>query len=80
MPRLDGIGASQKIRDFEAEKLIPPIPIIVISANATPHLRTIAIKAGCNDFLTKPLDRVGLARSILRHVYFMKTILIVDDD
>jgi len=70
MPRLDGIGATDYIRKFERSLGLPKIPIIVITANATFHLRTAAAKSGCNDFLVKPLDRLALSRSILRHVYY----------
>lgn len=42
MPRLDGIGASKEIRQFEKSNNLREIPIIVITANATSNLRKLA--------------------------------------
>jgi signal transduction histidine kinase len=56
MPRRDGFAVMGDIhlrttaRDF--------LPIIVLTADATPEVKQRALSAGANDFLTKPFDPV----------------------
>ena len=51
MPIMDGLEATKAIR----EKL-PNLPIIALTANAFDSDRQLAMDAGCNDFLTKPVS------------------------
>jgi CheY-like chemotaxis protein len=51
LPLLDGFTATSRIR---AE--LRDVPIVAISGHAAPAYRTAAIKAGCTDYLLKPLD------------------------
>ncbi|MDD2960580.1 MAG: response regulator [Muribaculaceae bacterium] len=55
MPEMDGVEATRQIRRFDQE-----IPIIAITANAFDTDRDMAMKAGCDVFLTKPLSRKQL--------------------
>ena len=50
MPVMDGLTATKEIRKFN-----PDIPIIALTANAFDSDRQLAIEAGCNDFLSKPV-------------------------
>jgi len=52
MPGLDGYEATKKIRAIE--KGNSPTIIIALTAQATSADRTVALKAGCNDYISKP--------------------------
>ena len=51
LPIMDGYEATRLIR-----KTYPSLPIIGLSANAMQADVDKAITAGCNDYLTKPID------------------------
>ena len=53
LPTMDGWTATAKIKEIEKVK---DIPIIALSAHAMPEHRDRAIKAGCSDYDTKPVD------------------------
>ena len=53
LPTMDGWTATAKIKEIEQVK---DIPIIALSAHAMPEHRDRAIKAGCSDYDTKPVD------------------------
>lgn len=59
MPVMDGLTATRKIRVFDSLT-----PIIAVTANAFDTDRIEAIKAGCNDFVAKPLKRKTLLDAI----------------
>ena len=50
---MDGWTATAKIKEIEAVK---NIPVIALSAPAMPEHRDRALKAGCSDYDTKPVD------------------------
>jgi len=50
MPEMDGVEAIKEIRKFKKK-----IPIIVQTAYAMPEDKTLCMKAGANDFITKPI-------------------------
>jgi CheY-like chemotaxis protein len=52
MPVMDGLQATKEIRELKSGT----VPIIMISADAFAEQREKAIKAGCNHYLTKPVD------------------------
>ena len=53
LPTMDGWTATAEIKKIEDLK---DIPIIALSAHAMPEHRDRAIKAGCSDYDTKPVD------------------------
>ena len=53
LPTMDGWTATAKIKEMEQVK---DIPIIALSAHAMPEHRDRALKAGCSDYDTKPVD------------------------
>ncbi|MEW9799204.1 response regulator [Alteromonas sp. CYL-A6] len=65
MPVMDGIEATQKIR----QQLVMNTPIIALTANAYAEDRDNCLAAGMNDFLTKPVTKEKLLRMIRRFVY-----------
>ncbi len=63
MPELDGYEATRQIRKFNRE-----VVIIAQTAYALVGDRNKAIAAGCNDFITKPIDRKDLQKMV--SIYF----------
>lgn len=53
LPQIDGLAATRSIRQLDG---LARIPIIAISAHDTSDFRTEALAAGCNEYLTKPVD------------------------
>lgn len=64
MPGVDGYQATRLIRDFERQLNQPQIPIIGLSARAMSGDREIALNAGMNDYLTKPLRTADLVAAL----------------
>ena len=55
MPVLDGIQATQRIRQMEKDASLPHLPIIALTAGAFEDDRENCIAAGMDDFMTKPI-------------------------
>jgi signal transduction histidine kinase/ActR/RegA family two-component response regulator len=65
MPELSGIEATKKIRSFDSG-----VPIIAQTAYVMAEEKEESIRAGCNHFVTKPLDRTVIMEII--DSYFKK--------
>jgi CheY-like chemotaxis protein len=63
MPGLDGIETLQYMKKNLPER-IEGVPIIALTANAISGARDRFIKAGFDDYLTKPIDSVKLENTI----------------
>jgi len=66
MPRLNGFEACEKIKNNPATYLIP---VVLVTALSDKHDRIEGIRAGADDFLTRPVDRTELlarVRSLLK--------------
>ena len=63
MPGLDGMEAVRKIREFN-----PGVFIIAQTAFAQDNYKAKTIKAGCNEFIEKPVDKNKLLTLILKGV------------
>jgi len=62
MPEMDGYEATKEIRKFNKDVII-----IAQTAFALSHDRVSAIKAGCTDYVSKPINREILNQLILKY-------------
>ena len=67
MPNMNGIEATEAIRQWEKEKNLPPTPIIAVSAQTFLQKNNEAIKAGCDDYIPKPLDKSILLKKLFQY-------------
>lgn len=63
MPDMDGLTATKKIREHDSHT-----PIIALSAFAFETDKQEAMSAGCNDYITKPVDFRLLKESLQRYL------------
>ena len=68
MPDMDGYQATAEIRSLEASRGTPHTPVIGLSARAMDGDREIALAAGFNDYLTKPLREDLLKDALVRWI------------
>lgn len=64
MPRLDGVSATEAIRNGEAGKRNRNIPIIALTAYAMSGDREKFLNAGMDGYLSKPLDIATLGETL----------------
>ncbi len=62
MPNMDGLEATQKIRGFNKDVII-----IAQTAYGFSSDREKALESGCNDYITKPIDKTLLYELIKKH-------------
>jgi CheY-like chemotaxis protein len=65
LPRLDGWQATQQIK---ANAALHHIPIIALTAHALIGDRERALAAGCDDYLSKPINFRALANKLDAHL------------
>jgi CheY-like chemotaxis protein len=61
LPGLDGLAATQLLR---AEPATRDLTIIALTAHAMKGDEELALKAGCNGYLAKPIDTRTFARKV----------------
>jgi signal transduction histidine kinase/CheY-like chemotaxis protein/HPt (histidine-containing phosphotransfer) domain-containing protein len=64
LPGIDGFEATRQIRAWEQATGTAPALIIALTAAAMNGDRERCIEAGMNDYLTKPVDRNALAKTL----------------
>jgi CheY-like chemotaxis protein len=65
LPRMDGWTATKHIK---ADSKLRHIPVIALTAHAMVGDRERAIEAGCDDYLSKPIDLAELAKKLLQYL------------
>lgn len=68
MPVMDGYKATHAIRADERLQKLPYTPIIGMTAHAMQGDRERCLRAGMDDYITKPFDPTGLAEKIAAHI------------
>jgi CheY-like chemotaxis protein len=63
LPVIDGLAATRAIRKLDG---LNKIPIIAVSAHDTSDFQADALAAGCDSYITKPIDFSQLERLIAR--------------
>lgn len=53
LPHLDGLAATRRIREQDG---LSRVPIVAVSAHDTADFHADALAAGCNEYVTKPID------------------------
>jgi CheY-like chemotaxis protein len=70
LPKLDGLAATRQIRQ---QKGLKKVPIVAVSAHDSPESRNEALAAGCDEYVTKPIDFDHLHALLQRFVGDGKT-------
>jgi|SRR5262252_4051581 len=65
LPKLDGLAATREIRQ---KKLLRKVPIVAVSAHDSPQTRAEALAAGCDEYVTKPIDFDNLTSVLKRFI------------
>lgn len=63
LPEMNGWEATMKIRENDSD-----IPIVVVTAYASDPTRKKSLEAGCNDYITKPINKAKLIQIIDKHL------------
>ena len=63
MPVMDGLEATKRIKANH-----PDLPIVALTANAFDSDRQLALDAGCDDFLSKPVSSELCLKTIRKFV------------
>jgi CheY-like chemotaxis protein len=65
LPKLDGLAATREIRRHKGFR---HVPILAISAHDGDESREAALAAGCNEYMTKPIDFDKLSTVVHRYL------------
>ena len=79
MPVMDGLTASKKRREYEAENGLPRLPIVALTASVLPQDKKSAEKSGMDGFANKPIDLRQLLNEIARVLTLNKAIVDTND-
>jgi CheY-like chemotaxis protein len=61
MPELDGIETCRRLKGDPGTNTIP---VVMVTTKGEPQMVERAFQAGCNDYITKPLDRMELLSKV----------------
>jgi CheY-like chemotaxis protein len=66
LPGMDGLELTRRLREMPG---LADTPILALTAYAMPGDETNARNAGCNGYITKPIDTRNFAGAIRRYLY-----------
>src|SRR6476661_5501948 len=75
MPIMDGYSAARRIRQWETENGMTPVPILALTAHALPEEVRKSFDAGCTAHLTKPIRKATLIAAIEEHTMGLVRVL-----
>jgi CheY-like chemotaxis protein len=67
MPIMDGFQLIKKVRDYETEKNLNPVPIVILTADAQEKQIEYMKKIGGNEYITKPVSKNALVELLSRY-------------
>jgi phosphoserine phosphatase RsbU/P len=70
MPGLNGMQVLQQVRHYRSRA---QLPVIMVTSLDAPHDVVDALKAGANDYVTKPIDVEVLLARVATHVILKRT-------
>ncbi len=68
MPEMDGLEATRAIRSDRSGDFDPNIPIVALTAHALKGDREAFLRAGMNEYLSKPVSPAGLEAALAKAV------------
>jgi len=68
MPNMNGVEATKVILEIEKEKSLVHTPIIALTANALKGDRERFLKAGMDEYMTKPVDKTKLDKILVKYL------------
>jgi hypothetical protein len=74
MPQVDGLTALKQIRTGEAGEAAREVWVAVCTGDARPEIKAMALAAGANDFLGKPIRLADLEAALQRSRAEQKTL------
>lgn len=66
LPHMDGCQATERVREIERERGYLRTPIVAMTANVLNEDRDRCMRAGMDDFLSKPLSQANLRSAIAK--------------
>jgi two-component system sensor histidine kinase/response regulator len=66
LPSLDGLEIARRIRAHERQQGGPPATLVLCTADAFRETEEQALAAGCDGYLSKPVDRLALEAFVRR--------------
>ncbi len=61
MPELDGVETCRRLKSDPATQAIP---VVMVTTKGEPEMVERAFEAGCDDYVTKPLDKMELVSKV----------------
>lgn len=65
MPEMDGIEMCRQLKSNPETK---SIPVVMVTTKGEPDKVEQAFIAGCDDYVTKPIDKVELRSKVMKHL------------
>jgi len=79
MPEMDGYEATEKFRQHESAKLLKRTPVIAFTANAMEGDKEKCLKAGMDDYLSKPVNQQELEDMLATWIPEKLKVQVIDD-